>query len=294
MAHAVSRVTLDIRRGETLSLVGESGSGKTTLARCLARLCDVTSGRVVFDGKDITHFDFDELRPIRKRIQFIFQDPFGSLNPRHRIGSIIGEPLVVHGEADGAELREMVERLMETVGLEPSHYDRYPAEFSGGQRQRISIARAIALRPDLVICDEPVSALDVSVRAQILNLLQDLQKQLGLTYLFISHDLPVVRHVSDRVAVMYLGKIVELAPVEALFEQPQHPYTQVLLDSAPVPDPDAQPQIILDGDPPSLIEPPTGCSFHTRCPKAEVKCSTDVPELLYDGNRRTACHFPLG
>jgi ABC-type oligopeptide transport system ATPase subunit len=228
---AVDDVTLEIERGETLSLVGETGCGKTTLARCITRLTDVTSGRIIFDGGDITRTTRDALRPVRRRMQIVFQDPHGSLNPRHTIGASIAEPFIIHGVAEGIELRRHVDELMELVGLSPDQHDRHPAEFSGGQLQRVSIARAIALRPDLVVCDEPVSALDVSIRAQILNLLSGLQEQFSLTYLFISHDLSVVRHVSDRVAVMNAGKIVEIAPVEELFAKPQHGYTRSLLAS---------------------------------------------------------------
>ncbi len=298
--HAVTDVTLEIRRGETLALVGESGSGKSTLARCLMRLYDLTSGRVIFDGHDISTAPQSELRPLRRRMQMIFQDPYGSLNPRRRVGSIIADPFLIHGLADGAERLKRVQELMELVGLNPEHYNRFPNDFSGGQRQRIGIARAIALHPDFIICDEPVSALDVSIRAQILNLLDSLQEQLGLTYLFISHDLSVVRHVSDRVAVMYLGKIVELAPVGDLYGHARHPYTRALLSSIPSPDPQwakRREELPLSGDPPSPLDPPPGCRFHPRCSRAQECCRIEVPGLaarLADpAEHVAACHFPL-
>ncbi len=298
--HAVAGVTLDIRRGETLALVGESGCGKSTLARCLVRLHTVTSGRVLFDGVDITTASDRDLRPVRRRMQMVFQDPYGSLNPRRRVGSIIGDPFEIHGLASGVERIRRVQALMAMVGLNPEHYNRFPVDFSGGQRQRVGIARAIALSPDLVVCDEAVSALDVSIRAQILNLLQQLQVDLGLTYLFISHDLSVVRHVSDRVAVMYLGKVVELAPSEELYESARHPYTRALLSAMPVPDPDqadVREDLVLQGDPPSPIDPPAGCGFHPRCPRAQARCATEVPALAShfdDGDDHVAaCHFPM-
>jgi oligopeptide/dipeptide ABC transporter ATP-binding protein len=299
IVHAVDGVTLDIRRGETVSLVGETGCGKTTVARCITRLTDVTSGRIVFDGEDITRSSRAALRAVRRRMQMVFQDPHGSLNPRHSIGASIGEPLAIHGVASGAGLEQRVRELMELVGLDAEHASRRPAEFSGGQLQRVSIARAIALRPDLIVCDEPVSALDVSVRAQILNLLAELQDRFGMTYLFISHDLSVVRHVSDRVAVMYLGKIVEVAPVAELFALPQHPYTKALIDAAPSPDPDvAETRLAaaMHGDPPSPINPPGGCRFHPGCAYAQPKCALVEPLLASrsgSGTRAVACHFPL-
>ncbi len=298
--HAVTDVTLDIRRGETLALVGESGCGKSTLARCLIRLYDLTSGRVIFDGRDISAASQSELRPFRRRMQMIFQDPYGSLNPRRRVGSIIADPFVIHGLASGADRLKLVRELMELVGLNPEHYNRFPNDFSGGQRQRIGIARAIALHPEFIVCDEPVSALDVSIRAQILNLLDRLQEELGLTYLFISHDLSVVRHVSDRVAVMYLGQIIELAPVGDLYRHARHPYTRALLAAMPSPEPQAAPfreELALSGDPPSPLDPPTGCRFHPRCPRAQERCSREMPALaarLDDAAEHvTACHFPL-
>ncbi|MEU8222042.1 oligopeptide/dipeptide ABC transporter ATP-binding protein [Kribbella sp. NPDC048915] len=300
IVQAVAGVTLDVRKGETLGLVGETGCGKSTLARCMARLYDVTSGSVQFEGRDITNLSRKQMRPLRRDVQVIFQDPYGSLNPRRRVGSIIGDPFAVHNIASGAERKKKVQELMELVGLNPEHYNRFPAEFSGGQRQRIGVARALALRPKLVICDEPVSALDVSIQAQIINLLADLQKEFDLTYVFISHDLSVVRHVSDRIAVMYLGKIIEQAPTHELFEQTRHPYTRALLSALPVADPDtadSREQIILGGDIPSATNPPAGCRFHTRCPKAKLDCAAEEPLLepvLTDGpDHRTACFYPL-
>jgi oligopeptide/dipeptide ABC transporter ATP-binding protein len=298
--HAVDGVSLQIRKGETLGLVGETGCGKSTLARCVARLYEVTSGRIEFDGTDITKLSAARMRPFRREIQMIFQDPYGSLNPRRRVGSIIGDPFAIHRTASGAERKRRVQHLMELVGLNPEHFNRFPAEFSGGQRQRIGVARALAFTPKLIVCDEPVSALDVSIQAQIINLLADLQTELGLTYIFIAHDLSVVRHVSDRVAVMYLGKIVEESPVEGMWAHPRHPYTDALLSAVPVPDPaslDRRERIILVGDVPSPINPPPGCHFHPRCPKAHQVCVEEVPELaprLGDDNAHvTACHFPV-
>ena len=298
--HAVSDVTLDIARGETLALVGETGCGKSTLARCIVRLHDLTSGRLVFDGQDISTASQEALRPVRRRMQMVFQDPYGSLNPRRRVGSIIGDPFEIHGLAQGEERLRLVQQLMEHVGLNPEHYNRFPGDFSGGQRQRVGIARAIALKPDLIVCDEPVSALDVSIQAQVLNLLADLQEELGLTYLFISHDLSVVRHVSDRVAVMYLGTVVEVAPVRALYAQSRHPYTRALLSAMPVPAAErvgAQEEIVLTGDPPSPLHPPAGCTFHPRCPRATARCAIEAPSLvprLGDSTDHvTACHMPL-
>jgi oligopeptide/dipeptide ABC transporter ATP-binding protein len=297
--HAVDGVSFEVRRGETLGLVGETGCGKSTLARCIARLLDLTSGRIVLNGRDISTLGSRKMRPLRREMQLIFQDPYESLNPKRRVGSIIGDPFAIHGVADGAERKRLVQETMERVGLNPEHYNRFPAEFSGGQRQRIGVARALALRPKLLICDEPVSALDVSIQAQVINLLADLQEQLGLTYIFIAHDLSVVRHVSDRVALMYLGKIVELAPVEGMFQSAGHPYAKALLSAVPIPDPleaDKRPRIVLVGDVPSPINPPSGCRFHPRCAKAQQRCVGEEPTLAQLGDRAghsVACHFPV-
>ncbi len=297
---AVDDVSLSIPRGQTLGLVGETGSGKSTLARCVAGLIPVTSGRVIFDGRDITNLSRGAMRPVRREIQMIFQDPYSSLNPRRRVGAIIGDPFAIHGTATGAERKRQVQELMERVGLNPEHYNRFPSEFSGGQRQRIGVARALALRPKLIICDEPVSALDVSIQAQVLNLLSDLQQDFGLSYLFIAHDLEVVRHVSDVVAVMYLGRIGESGPEDAVYGAPRHPYTAALLSAAPAADPDtaaSRQRIILTGEVPSPIDPPSGCRFHPRCPKAQPLCSEQEPQLeAKAGDPAThlaACHFPV-
>ena len=277
---AVDDVSFVIARGETLGLVGESGSGKTTVGRSILRLIEPTSGNVVFDGTDVLGATPDELRGLRRSMQIIFQDPYSSLNPRMRVIDLIGEALEVHGLTRGAQTEERVSSLLRRVGLSPSSLNRYPHEFSGGQRQRIGVARAIALEPKLVICDEPVSALDVSIQAQVVNLLQDLGRELGLAYLFIAHDLSVVRHLSHRVAVMYLGEIVEIAPVKALFAQPAHPYTRALLSAIPEPDPTRKkPRLVLAGDIPSPLNPPSGCRFHTRCPAVMDRCKTEPPPL---------------
>jgi oligopeptide/dipeptide ABC transporter ATP-binding protein len=300
VVQALDGVDLEVRRGETLGLVGETGCGKSTLARCLTRLYPLSAGRVIFDGQDISRLSRQQLRPYRRRMQVIFQDPYGALNPRRRVGSIIGDPFALHDVCEGRERRRQVQELMELVGLNAEHYNRFPAEFSGGQRQRIGIARALALKPELVVCDEPVSALDVSIQAQIMNLLTDLQHELGLTYVFIAHDLSVVRHVSDRVAVMYLGKVVEVADTDTLFETARHPYTTALLSALPVPDPDVadrRERILLTGDVPSPIEPPSGCRFHPRCPRAKERCAADIPLLeARAGDPSThpaACHYPV-
>jgi peptide/nickel transport system ATP-binding protein len=299
VVHAVDGVSLQIRDGETLGLVGETGCGKSTLARAIARLQPVTEGRVSFAGRDITGLRAGDLKAVRREVQMVFQDPYGSLNPRRRVGAIVGEPLAVHGLASGAARRERVQELMALVGLNPEHYNRYPAEFSGGQRQRVGIARALAVNPKLLICDEPVSALDVSVQAQVINLLKDLQAQLDLTCIFISHDLGVVEHVSDRVAVMYLGKVVELAPADALYREPRHPYAAALLSAASVTDPDLARQrrrLTIEGDIPSPVDPPTGCRFHPRCPRAQDLCRVTEPQLVSaagDEAHLTACHFPI-
>jgi oligopeptide/dipeptide ABC transporter ATP-binding protein len=295
--HAVDGVDVEVFPGETLGVVGETGCGKSTLARLLCRLLPVTEGRVEFEGEDITDWKGNRLRKLRREIQMIFQDPYSSLNPRKRVGAIIGDPFAIHGIADGQERKKRVQELMEVVGLNPEHYNRFPAEFSGGQRQRIGVARALALRPKLIICDEPVSALDVSIQAQVINLLEDLQDEFKLTYVFIAHDLSVVRHVSDRVAVMYLGKFVELADAKRLYAEPKHPYSGALLSAVPVPDPDRSKErerVILLGDVPSPIDPPSGCRFHPRCPKAQQRCVDEEPPLERKASGDlAACHFPI-
>ncbi len=296
--HAVDGVDLEVYPGETVGLVGETGCGKSTLARVIMRLYDATEGTIEFDGRDITHVKGRELREVRRNMQMIFQDPFASLNPRRTVGSIISEPFRLHRTVPKDAIKSEVQQLMELVGLNPEHYNRYPHEFSGGQRQRIGVARSLALRPKLIVCDEPVSALDVSIQAQILNLLEDLQEEFNLTYLFIAHDLSVVKHVSDRVAVMYLGKIVEMAPGATLYENPKHPYTGALLSAVPIPDPNLaahKKRIILEGDVPSPIDPPSGCRFHPRCPNAQFPtCKEEEPVLepMRPG-QIVACHFPL-
>jgi oligopeptide transport system ATP-binding protein len=295
---AVDGVSFAVGEGETLGLVGESGCGKSTLCRTLLHLIEPTSGTVTFDGQEISTMSRSELRPLRRKMQMIFQDPYASLNPRKRVAQIVGDPLKLHGIASGSEARGRVQELLETVGLNPEHYNRFPHEFSGGQRQRIGIARALALQPKMIIADEPVSALDVSIQAQIINLLEDLQGEFGLTYVFVAHDLGVVRHVSDRIAVMYLGKIVELGPAEEVYSNPIHPYTVSLLSAVPIPDPRenaAREQIVLEGDVPSPANPPAACRFHTRCPRATDICSEIDPPLVdYGGGHWAACHHPVG
>jgi oligopeptide/dipeptide ABC transporter ATP-binding protein len=297
---AVDGVSFAIRQGETLGVVGESGCGKSTMARCIMKLLEPTAGKVQFRGHDITKLSRAEMRPFRREMMMIFQDPYASLNPRKRVGFIVAEALEVHKLGTDAEIKRRVQELLEVVGLNPEHYNRFPHEFSGGQRQRIGVARALAVNPKLIVCDEPVSALDVSVQAQILNLLKDLQRDFGLTYIFIAHDLNVVRHISDRVLVMYLGQVVETADRQALYAEPKHPYTGALLSAVPVPDPEVahnRQRIVLEGDVPSPINPPSACRFHPRCPRfVEGHCDVEEPQLLprgTDSSHTTKCHYPL-
>ncbi|MFE2313744.1 ABC transporter ATP-binding protein [Streptomyces sp. NPDC059441] len=294
---AVDGLDFEVRSGETLGVVGESGCGKSTMGRLITRLLEPTAGKVEFEGKDITHLGVSGMRPLRRDVQMIFQDPYSSLNPRHTIGTIVSAPFKLQGVSPEGGIKKEVQRLLSVVGLNPEHYNRYPHEFSGGQRQRIGIARALALNPKLVVADEPVSALDVSIQAQVVNLLDDLQQELGLTYVIIAHDLSVVRHVSDRIAVMYLGKIVELADRDSLYKAPMHPYTKALMSAVPIPDPRRRnvksDRILLTGDVPSPISPPSGCRFHTRCWKATEICKTTEPPLLeLKPGQQVACHHP--
>ncbi len=294
--HAVDDVTFEIAEGETLGLVGESGCGKTTLSRVLMRLLEPTAGTINFQSKDITHAGRKELEPLRRQMQMVFQDPFASLNPRKRVSQIIGMPLMLHG-VERSQIETRVRELLDRVGLSPEHLNRFPHEFSGGQRQRIGVARALALEPRMIVLDEPVSALDVSVQAQIINLLDELQDDFGLSYLFVAHDLSVVKHVSDRIAVMYLGKLMEVSPADELYTKPIHPYTSALLSAIPIPDPREnrrRERLVVSGEPPNPIDPPSGCVFHPRCPRATEVCSRVEPPLArYPGGHLAACHHPM-
>ncbi|ANY69494.1 peptide ABC transporter substrate-binding protein [Paenibacillus sp. BIHB 4019] len=292
---AVDGLNFTINQGETLGIVGESGCGKSTTGEMVAQLLEPSSGEIWFEGRRLTGMNEQDIRQVRRELQIVFQDPYASLNPRMTVKDIVGEPLKIHGLAKGRELQSEVVQLLETVGLGAHQLDRYPHEFSGGQRQRIGIARALALKPKLIVCDEPVSALDVSIQAQILNLLKSLQQQFSLTYIFIAHGLPSVKHISDRIAVMYLGRIVELADRDDLFARPKHPYTQALLSAVPVPDPTIRKErIVLSGELPSAVNPPTGCAFHPRCPYVQPICKIEAPALEPSGSRHmAACHFPL-